>query len=141
MKANLFVKIYLFILSYFLTSALISNLNNIITIIFNILIFIYNVIYNPTPIVLNKFYLISTLISLILVLQVIIIMCFMYLIHNKKLTKSIFKPSFLNKYIEDIESLSNSDNLKILIDFYYKVLYFYLFTLILGTSCYYFKFY
>ena len=138
---NFFVKLYLFIISCIVSLSVTTKFNIIIMSFINMLIFIYNVFFNPTPIVLNKFYLIFALISLVLVLQAILKLIFAYLVHNKKIKKSIFKPRFLNKYIDYIERFIYNDTLKYYFEFYYVMLYCYLFMLIYATSCYYFKLY
>ena len=73
----------------------------------------------------------SIAIGIILVLRIIIIIRLLYLIKNNKLTKSIFKPSFINNYIDNLQELTKSENLPEIVDFYYKHLYIYIFFLLI----------
>lgn len=99
---------------------------------FNILYFIYNLLYNPTPIFKKYFLIVSILFSITFILRYIIFIISLYLIKNKKLTKSIFKPSFLNNFIARFERLAEDDSLEFTIDFYYKHLYIYIFLFLLS---------
>lgn len=122
----LFVLICIFIL------ALISKINDI-----NYFYIIFDFITNPSPIVFKYFMLIFSLINLMFILRYIIFIVSIYLIKNNKLTKSVYKPSFLNNFIGKLENLSNTDNLNFIIDYFYRLMLIYTITFIFTSIIYY----
>nr|YP_010470516.1 hypothetical protein N4M07_mgp048 [Inonotus hispidus]UVF38004.1 hypothetical protein [Inonotus hispidus] len=90
---------------------------------------IINIIYNTirNPIVGKYLILILIVISVIFTLRYIFILLMIYLISKNKITNSVFIPSFFNKTYENLESISKSNNLKFMVDFYYRLMFLYLF--------------
>nr|YP_009693761.1 hypothetical protein [Inonotus obliquus]BBN21287.1 hypothetical protein [Inonotus obliquus] len=100
----------------------------------NIINIIFNTIRNP--IVGKYLILLLIIISVIFILRYIFILLMIYLISKNKITNSVFMPSFLNKTHEVLESISKSKNLKFMVDFYYRLLFLYLFIFFISSIYY-----
>ena len=93
---------------------------------FNFLSSVLNGILNPSPIVFKYYLLIFSIINFILILRYIIFIVSIYLISKGKLSKSIFKPFFLNNFIDRLQNFTSEDKLEFIIDYYYKHMYIYI---------------
>ena len=110
--------ISLFILFCVLTLVLIYKIYN-----FNVLYFLYFNLTHPSLNMLKYSHLAFAVFNLIFTVYNIINITTIYLVKTNKLTKSIFKPSFLNNFIGTFEEEVKHENLNEIIDFYYKHLY------------------
>ena len=106
---------------------------SILTIIFigksyslNFLSYAVDGILNPSPIVFKYILMVFSIINFILILRYIIFIVSIYLISKGKLSKSIFKPFFLNNFIDRLKNLVSEDRLDFVIDYYYKHMYIYI---------------
>ena len=81
-------------------------------------------IFITTPVFAKYFYLTYSVIFFILMLDYILNITTIYLIKTNKLTKSIFKPSFLNNFIGKFEEAIKHRDIGESIQFYYRMLFF-----------------
>ena len=113
----------LFFLVLLLSTAwlvLILNFYNI-----NIIYIINKTIKEP---MVGKYLLLFFMVAdVILILRYIFFILMIYLISKNKITKSMFLPSFLIKTYDNLEFLSKRENLNLIIDFYYKHMFLYIF--------------
>ena len=86
---------------------------------------IFNIIKNP---IVRKYLILTFIVfNFIFIFRYIFFIFMIYLISKNKITKSVFLPSFLEKSFDELDSIIKSNNLKFMIDFYYRLMYIYTF--------------
>ena len=93
----------------------------------NIIYIVYIILSNPSCIFMKYLCLISMLFGLIMISRYILFNVSLYLVKNKKLSKSAFKPFFINNFIGELEEIIHINDLEFFVDYYYRLLFFYLF--------------
>lgn len=85
--------------------------------------------FEISTLTLKRITILFSLISFLFVIRYIFIIRIIYLHSKNKVKTSIFMPSFLVNWIKNYESMGNHDDeqLKKIIDFYYKHMYIYIF--------------
>lgn len=112
-----------------------------------IIVFIFKYYYNidimdityntiKSPIFGKYLILVFIIINVLLILRYIFKITLIYLIKQNKITKSVFLPYFLNKIYDVHESLSKSKDLNLLINFYYRLMFMYIFLFFLSLIYY-----